>query len=121
MGTLVQVLASGSFVVCSRPVARELGLNAAALLGEMCARQEQCGEGFEVPRERLMDSTTLGRRQFDTALGKLVERGIVSVSRVGMPARNAYTVSEDRIADMLAGVPTCGYETYQQEGTKRTD
>lgn len=103
MSRLLTLMSAHGFIVTSRPVAKLVGLDAAALLGELCGRQAQHGPDFWATNEQLCDSTTLSERSLRNASKKLVEAGFVSIEKKGLPAKNHYTVNEDAVAKFFCG------------------
>lgn len=103
MSRLLTLMSASGFIMTSRPVAKLVGLEAAALLGELCGRQAQHGPDFWATNEQLCDSTTLSERGLRNASKRLVEAGFVSVEKKGLPARNHYTVDEDAVVEFFGG------------------
>ena len=103
MSRLLTLISAQGFIMTSRPVAKLVGLEAAALLGELCGRQAQHGTDFWATNEQLCDSTTLSERGLRNASKRLVEAGFVYVEKKGLPARNHYTVNEDAVAEFFGG------------------
>lgn len=103
MSRLLTLMSASGFIMTSRPIAKLVGLEAAALLGELCGRQAQHGPDFWATNEQLCDSTTLSERGLRNASKRLVEAGFVSVEKKGLPARNHYTVNEDAVVEFFGG------------------
>ena len=103
MSRLLTLVSASGFIMTSRPVAKLVGLDAAALLGELCGRQAQHGPDFWATNEQLCDSTTLSERSLRNASKRLVEAGFVSVEKKGLPAKNHYTVNESVVAEFFGG------------------
>lgn len=103
MSRLLTLMSASGFIMTSRPIAKLVGLEAAALLGELCGRQAQHGPDFWATNEQLCDSTTLSERGLRNASKRLVEAGFVSIEKKGLPARNHYTVNEDAVAEFFGG------------------
>lgn len=103
MSRLLTLMSASGFIMTSRPVAKLVGLEAAALLGELCGRQAQHGPDFWATNEQLCDSTTLSERCLRNASKRLVESGFVSVEKKGLPAKNHYTVNEDAVVEFFGG------------------
>ena len=103
MSKLLTLMSASGFIMTSRPIAKLVGLDAAALLGELCGRQAQHGPDFWATNEQLCDSTTLSERGLRNASKRLVDAGFVSVEKKGLPAKNHYTVNEDAVAEFFGG------------------
>lgn len=103
MSKFLTLLSSGGFIMTSRPIAKIVGLNASALLGDLCTRQAQHGPDFWATNEQLQDSTTLSERGLRNASNALVKAGFISVEKKGLPAKNHYTVNEDALVELFSG------------------
>lgn len=103
MSRLLTLMSTSGFIMTSRPVAKLVGLDAAALLGELCGRQAQHGPDFWATNEQLCDSTTLSERGLRNASKRLIDAGFISVEKKGLPAKNHYTVDEDAVAEFFGG------------------
>lgn len=123
MSRLLTLMSASGFIMTSRPVAKLVGLDAAALLGELCGRQAQHGPDFWATNEQLCDSTTLSGRGLRNASKRLVEAGFVSVEKKGLPAKNHYTVNEGAVAEFFGGdvergdimPPDCSDQSLQND------
>ena len=123
MSRLLTLMSASGFIMTSRPVAKLVGLDAAALLGELCGRQAQHGPDFWATNEQLCDSTTLSERGLRNASKRLVEAGFVSVEKKGLPAKNHYTVNEGAVAEFFGGdvergdmiPPDCSDQSLQND------
>ena len=101
MSRLLTLMSASGFIMTSRPVAKLVGLDASALLGELCGRQAQHGQDFWATNEQLCDSTTLSDRGLRNASKRLVDAGFVSIEKKGLPAKNHYTVNEAAVAEFF--------------------
>lgn len=123
MSRLLTLMSASGFIMTSRPVAKLVGLDAAALLGELCGRQAQHGPDFWATNGQLCDSTTLSERGLRNASKRLVEAGFVSVEKKGLPAKNHYTVNEGAVAEFFGGdvergdmiPPDCSDQSLQND------
>lgn len=103
MSKFLTLLSAGGFIMTSRPIAKIVGLDASALLGELCTRQAQHGQDFWATNEQLRDSTTLSERGLRNASNALVKAGFITVEKKGLPAKNHYTVDEDALVEFFSG------------------
>lgn len=97
----VHLIANGNYCSFNRDLAREFGLEAAVLLGELAQRQDQHGAGFFASESVLQDSTTLSPYQIRKACGVLAKAGVLLVERKGLPARNHYTISSATLVKLF--------------------
>lgn len=102
--SVLGLLSSHGFVMYPREVAHIVGVKAAVLLGEFAFVQNQHGPGFWCTQKMLSDATALSIDELKSACKSLVEHGLVSVEKKGMPARNHYTVNEGVLLTLLENV-----------------
>ena len=114
----VRLVANNNFVVVSRDVMRACGIDAALLLGELAQRQNQHGAGFYATEEQLGESTCLSPYRIRKAAAALVDGGVLSVERYGLPARNHYTVVNDGLERLFE---TLGAEDFREQDVKELD
>lgn len=115
---IIALLASSNYVLFNRRIAKAFGIECAVLLGAMCAQADMCGNGFYYQLERIVEDTTLSEYLVRSAVKKLVDNGVLLVSKVGMPAKNRYTIVEEGIVRVLSceNQPTSGIEFAVTEG-----
>ena len=97
------VLSQNGFIMVNRALAKAYGLAAAAVLGDLCTRREQHGDGFWATNEQLMDSTSLGIKAVRKALEVLKEAGFIETKMQGVPQKRYFHIDDDAIAVFLLG------------------
>lgn len=100
IGTMVQ----GAFFSVNKKLAKYLGSNDAALiLSHFLYLQEQFFQGAEFyqQQERIMDECNVTVTVLRTAVTLLKDKGVLSVTKKGIPAKNYYLVSLDKIAEVM--------------------
>lgn len=100
MNGYVAILRQGGFIQVNRDIARGLGLDAAVLIGELCARAYQHADDrgwFWATYEQLGDATCLSPHRIREAVKAL--GGIVEVEARGLPRRNYYRVNAEALGE----------------------
>ena len=115
---VLELLASDNFITFSKPIAKKYGVDAAILLGTMCSQQKCFGGEFYKSQEELKEETCLGIYEIKEAVKVLSGCGILTVTRKGLPAKNYYLVSANKLGENLL---TSELEITQQEVEKSPD
>lgn len=95
------VLSQNGFIMVNRALAKAYGLAAAAVLGDLCTRREQHGDGFWATNEQLMDATALGLKAVRKAVGALEDAGFIETKMQGVPQKRYFHIDDDAIARFL--------------------
>lgn len=112
---VLELLASDNFITFSKSIAKKYGVDAAILLGTMCSWQKHFGGEFYKSQEELKEETCLGIYEIKEAVKVLSGSGILTVTRKGLPAKNYYLVSANKLGENLL---TRELEITQQEEEK---
>lgn len=112
---VLELLASDNFITFSKSIAKKYGVDAAILLGTMCSWQKFFGGEFYKSQEELKEETCLGIYEIKEAVKVLSGCGILTVERKGLPAKNYYFVSANKLGENLL---TRELEITQQEVEK---
>lgn len=115
---VLELLASDNFITFSKSIAKKYGVDAAILLGTMCSWQKFFGGEFYKSQEELKEETCLGIYEIKEAVKVLSGCGILTVERKGLPAKNYYLVSANKLGENLL---TSELEITQQEVEKSPD
>lgn len=103
----------------------------AILLQKLLNLHAAFGEGFFFQRDKLMEELRFSRREFDAGMAAIKGKGIFTVEKRGLPAKNHYTLDTWRLWTLIGknvptsgydgvptggndGVPTGGYDSYPQ-------
>ena len=128
---LVSMIASNSYIVVNKQLAKAFGLEEAVMLGELASEMEywqQRGElkdgYFYSTIENVKDSTTLSDKRQRSALTALKDAGIVDVKLAGLPAKRYIRINEKQLAQILLNSScengaTSSAETEELETPKR--
>lgn len=107
MSTL-SLIATSNFITVNRTIAGIVGLEAAAVLGELASESLYWQENnpsedgwFFSTVENLEKRTYLSAHSQRLALNKLQEQGWISVEKRGMPAKRYIRIHEDQIARVV--------------------
>ena len=100
MGVL-QIIARENFITYSKVVARNLGVNAAVLLGQFCSYQNLAEGEFYREQSLIAEDTCLSIYEIRKAVEVLVENELLVVERKGVPAKNFYKIDENKLSDFL--------------------
>lgn len=100
---VIQLVATSGFLTVNKVIAREVGLEAAALLGELASTQvywEERGElnedgMFFETAEQIEQNTTLTAYQQGKASKVLEACGLIRTARKGVPAKKYFAVDSD--------------------------
>lgn len=101
MGYVLGSLSIGGYMLCNRSIAIKLGANTALLLGQLSYLEGRFGNGFFHQQESLSMETGLSAHEIRTAVQKLTEIGVLVITREGLPAKNKYTILEDKLETFL--------------------
>lgn len=112
---VLELLASDNFITFSKSIAKKYGVDAAILLGTMCSWQKYFGGEFYKSQEELKEETCLSIYEIKEAVKVLSGSGILTVTRKGLPAKNYYLVSANKLGENLL---TRELEITQQEEEK---
>jgi hypothetical protein len=119
IGTMVQ----GAFFSVNKKLAKYLGSNDAALiLSHLIYLQEHFFQGkeFYQQQERIMEECNVSISALRIAMALLKKKGVLSVVKKGVPAKNFYLVTINAIAEIL-GTPDPSLQSDETPTTSTTD
>lgn len=116
--SILQLIASDSFLAVNKKLIKELGLHEAILLGAFASKQNyNNNDWFYYTQEAINNDCGLGRKPFEAALNKLIEIGIIITKKEGLPAKKYYLIT-DKLGELLQ---TSMSQTDKQACPKRTN
>lgn len=131
MGGILDLLASRNYIAVNRPLAHELGLDAAVIFGELASEYSYWRENgglepdgaFFTTVENIERNTTLSKHKQGNALNRLLGLGLISISYRGIPRKRYIKLNESVIMDMFASKwaknsPTGSKEIEPMDGEK---
>lgn len=87
-----------SFIQAHKAIAKDVGLVAAAVLGEMGFEESKYdSEEFFHSQEEFVNTLCISMRQFKDAVDVLKSKGYITVTRKGVPCKNYYKINEEPI------------------------
>lgn len=109
MDSIARLLSTDGYITVNKTLIKLFGLNSAVMLGELCSEfvywqdKGNLVEGsFYSTRENIEDNTGLNEYHQRKALSDLVEQGIISVVKRGMPAVNYYNINFEQLFKILS-------------------
>ena len=107
--SILQLIASDSFITVNKTLIKLFGLEAAVLLGELAGEHNywKQNEGltedgfFFSTIENVEDKTSLSEHKQRQALKKLEELGIVTVKIKGLPAKRYIKINKEQLTESL--------------------
>ena len=118
---ILKLLASESFLTVNKPLARLVGLEAAALFADLASAQVYWdnekgtqGEYFYRTRTMIEDHTTLSPKLQLKAEKALKKLGIIQVQLKGLPATNHYCIGQQEQLNLLNKISPMGVTRQDQ-------
>ena len=96
-------LIDGDPIVVPKKLIKIFGLEATALLSELCSMSSANGDrAFSYKISDLSREVGISERSVRASMKALVETGFLTVSRRGIPRKNFYTLNKDAFCSLLA-------------------
>ena len=111
-----ELMSQNGFWMLNKTVAKHLGNNdAALLLSHLVDLQEKLfgGKEFFQQQDRMIEECNLTKYSLRVCIELLVEKGLLTVEKKGLPAKNHYKVNLEAILEIFEHVTTSG----AQKGT----
>lgn len=100
--TLLKLLGNNGFISYNKDIARNVGVNEAIVLGELCSLADMFAyEEFYFSQEKICNDTGLSEKQVREAIKKLAAIGFVTVTKKGQPCKNWYYLHDENILKFL--------------------
>ena len=99
--SLLKLIGGRDFLLLNKALIEEIGLIETITASELASLQSQYGEGFSMSREFICDSIGVSKFQLDKAIKTLINKGILTVERKGLPRRNYYHVNKSSLVWLL--------------------
>lgn len=128
--SILHLLSNDNFIAVNKSIAGEVGLEAAVVLGELASEYNywqsvgKLEEGyFYSTIENLEKKTYLSAYSQRQALAKLQEKGWISITKKGLPAKRYIKVNEGNLTmffnDLSLKNLTTGDSDFEQQGIKK--
>ena len=91
-----------SYIPCNKRFAKLLGLNAAILFEKLLNTYGffECRE-FSLSQHKISDDTALSKFQVAESTKILIDNGILTVTKKGIPCRNWYSINLEKVLEIL--------------------
>lgn len=106
MDTL-DLIAGDNFIPLNKTLAKTIGLNEAILFGTLCGYQRQFkGEEFYREQEKIIEDTCLTEYLVRNATKRLLQIGLITLTKKGLPAKYYYKINMDGVLALLTSSGT---------------
>lgn len=130
--SILHLLSHDNFIAVNKTIAEEVGLEAAVILGELASEFNywqsigKLEDGyFYSTIENLEKKTYLSGHNQRQALAKLQEKGWISITKKGIPAKRYIKVNEENLLaffnDLSLKILTTGDSNFEQQAVKNFD
>lgn len=109
MNGISKLLSTDGFIQVNKTLIKKLGLHEAIIIGELCAEYNYWEEHnklvddmFFSTRDNIEENTGLNDHYQRKAITTLKEKGILSVSKQDVPAKNYYKIHFDKLLSLLS-------------------
>lgn len=108
MEHFIKQLTSSSYWTLNKDLCRTIGLQNTLVLQHFIDLQYKLfgGKEFYQQQDRLQEELGLTEWNIKTSINFLVKEGFVSVEKKGIPAKNYYLISEEKISSVVSSNPT---------------
>lgn len=118
---ILKLLNADGYICCSKVVIKAFGVFEALVLGKLCSVAQRFGyDEFYISMDKICEDIGLSEYQVRGAINNLKEKGILSITKKGLPCRCYYTFHEDRIIEIIGDheTRTSTKKTQEQEQEK---
>ena len=127
---ILSLLCSDNFIVVNKALAKEIGLEAAVVLGALVSKYKYWSDRGELKDgffystvEDLKESVFLSAYSQREAIKRLQEKNLIEVKKMGLPSRRYIKINIETLENMfndksLKNLTTCDKEISQQEVKK---
>lgn len=105
MKNLKKILGTQAFWIVNKELAKEIGLGETLLLQHFIDLETQLadeGQPFYQQKDRILKHVPISRYKFTEYCKVLEKRGLLGIVKRGIPAKNHYTISHDKIFSLLS-------------------
>lgn len=108
MDTIIKQLTSSSYWTLNKDLCRKIGLQNTLVLQHFIDLQYKVfgGKEFYQQQDRIQDELGISERQVKQTISFLLNEGFISVEKKGIPAKNYYLISEDKITSVVRSLQT---------------
>lgn len=108
MDSFIKQLTSSSYWTLNKDLCRSIGLQNTLVLQHFIDLQYKLfgGKEFYQQQDRLQEELGLTEWNIKTSINFLVKEGFISVEKKGIPAKNYYLISEEKISSVVSSNST---------------
>ena len=100
---VLDLLAQDNYVPYNKTLAKELGIESAILFGTLCGYQRHYkAQEFYREQANIIEDTCLTEYSVRQATKVLQEKGLIIVTKKGLPAKNYYRINTSKMIEMLS-------------------
>jgi len=100
---ILKLLASKSFIIYSKPIAKLIGKDEAILWGQFCSLYDLFNEDeFYFEQDRMMEDTQFTLHTLRKTTKRLKELGLISIKKKGIPAKYYYKLNENAFFNLIS-------------------
>lgn len=106
MESFIKQLTSSSFWTLNKDLCRSIGLQNTLVLQHFIDLQYKLfgGKEFYQQQERIQEELGISERQVKQTIKFLLDEGFISVEKKGIPSKNYYLISEDKITSLVSSI-----------------
>jgi biotin operon repressor len=106
MDSFIKQLTSSSFWTLNKDLCRTIGLQNTLVLQHFIDLQYKLfgGKEFYQQQERIQEELGISERQVKQTIKYLLDEGFISVEKKGIPCKNYYLISEDKITSLVSSI-----------------
>lgn len=103
MDSIIKQLTSSSYWTLNKDLCRKIGLQNTLVLQHFIDLQYKVfgGKEFYQQQDRIQDELGISERQVKQTISFLLNDGFISVEKKGIPAKNFYSISADKITSLV--------------------
>ena len=117
------LLSSTSFLILNKYLAKQIGLKAAVLLGDLISKEEYfisngMTDGWFFNTEaNIQEDTTLNSYHQRKAVKVLKDLNFIDVKRKGIPAKQYFKINEEQVLQFLNNLSVKNYTTINKNNS----
>jgi predicted transcriptional regulator len=107
METIIKQLTSSSYWTLNKDLCRSIGLQNTLVLQHFIDLQYKLfgGKEFYQQQERLQEELGLKEWSVKQSINFLLKEGLITVEKKGIPAKNYYLISEEKVTSLVSSKP----------------
>ena len=99
---LIKLLAQDNYFILNKALIKKIGLESAMLLSVLCSYQSMYeNKEFFKDFEKILEDSCLTMYSYRRSMNYLQEIGLLTITKRGIPSRNYYYISEEKLIEIL--------------------